>query len=94
MLITSYQEGLGIIGLEALSYGLPVVATDCGGTAEYVIDDYTGYLVKINDDEAMAQKTLQLLSDEKLYVKMSADAYKFVEQNFSEKGTNFNKAIG
>ena len=39
MLITSYQEGLGIVGLEAMSNGIPVVSTDCGGIMEYVLDD-------------------------------------------------------
>ena len=38
MLITSYQEGLGIVGLEALSYGIPVISTNCGGPGDYVIE--------------------------------------------------------
>ncbi len=46
MLITSHQEGLGIIGLEAMSYGIPIVATDCGGTRDYVDNDLTGYFSK------------------------------------------------
>ena len=84
MLLTSYQEGLGIVGLEALSYGIPVVTTDCGGTKDYVIDGQNGYLVKINDDDDMAAKALKILSSPQLHQKMSNFAVEFIEQNFSQ----------
>ncbi|MCK4650903.1 glycosyltransferase family 4 protein [Candidatus Babeliales bacterium] len=84
MFITSYQEGLGIVGLEAFSHGIPVVATDCGGTREYVINDYNGYLVKVNDDIDMIEKSLKILSSNELNSKMGKNAIKFVEQNFSK----------
>ena len=83
MLITSYQEGLGIIALEALSYKVPVVATDCGGTRDCVIDDINGYLVKINDDEDMYKKALQILSSKELSKKFGENGFKLVEDNFS-----------
>jgi glycosyltransferase involved in cell wall biosynthesis len=85
MLLTSYQEGLGIVGLEAMSNGIPVIATDCGGTKDYVINDYNGYLVKIDDDDVMVEKALHVLENEDVHKKMSKHAVEFVEQNFSEK---------
>ncbi|MFC1894503.1 glycosyltransferase family 4 protein [Candidatus Dependentiae bacterium] len=85
MLITSYQEGLGIVGLEALSYGIPVVSTDCGGTKDYVVNGENGYLVKINDVENMTQKTLKILNSAELYKKMSKFALDFIDQNFSQE---------
>lgn len=63
MLITSYQEGFGIAGLEAMAHGIPIVSTDCGGVSDYVLDGMTGYLVPIDDDRAMAFKACTLLTD-------------------------------
>jgi glycosyltransferase involved in cell wall biosynthesis len=85
MLITSYQEGLGIAGLEAMHYGLPVVATACGGTADYVINDHTGYLVPINDDVAMVKYAHEILTNPYLAQELSFNAKRIVATKFSQK---------
>lgn len=85
MLLTSYQEGLGIVGLEAFSYGIPVVSTDCGGPKDFIINGQNGYLININDDLEMANKAIEILSDKELLTKMSKFSKKFVEDNFSDK---------
>jgi glycosyltransferase involved in cell wall biosynthesis len=84
MLITSYQEGLGIVGLEALLHGIPVIATDCGGTKDYVVDNVTGYLVKINDDNAMVAKALAILSSQELHKQLSIGGRQMIANHFSE----------
>ena len=84
MLITSYQEGFGIVGLEAFSYGIPVVATDCGGTRDYIIDGKNGYLIKINDVDDMVNKTLKIFSSKELYYSMRHYALRLIKENFSE----------
>ncbi|MFA6262965.1 MAG: glycosyltransferase family 4 protein [Candidatus Babeliales bacterium] len=83
LLITSYQEGLGIVGLEALLHGTPVVATDCGGTSDYVINNITGYLVPINDDNEMVANVEKILTDPILQETLSRNGREFVEKNFS-----------
>lgn len=83
MLITSYQEGLGIVGLEAMSRGIPVVSTSCGGVEDYVIENESGFLVPINDHEKMAIKTIEILCNENLYKKLSAGAIDIVRKKFS-----------
>jgi len=83
MLITSHQEGLGIVGLEALAHGVPVVSTDCGGVADFIVDGKNGFLVKINDDDAMVDKALTILNSPVLAQEMSEFAGRFVESNFS-----------
>jgi glycosyltransferase involved in cell wall biosynthesis len=83
LLLTSYQEGFGIVGLEALLHGIPVIATNCGGPADYTINDLTGYLVKINDDEDMAKKALHILSNKELNSIMAYNSQKFVLENYS-----------
>jgi glycosyltransferase involved in cell wall biosynthesis len=62
-LIGSTQEGLGIVMLEAMAAGTPVVATDCGGPEGIVVDGETGALVPNNDPQAMAEAVLNLLDD-------------------------------
>lgn len=48
-------EGFGVVFLEALACGLPIVATDCpGGTREVLADGRFGTLVPVGDDQAMA----------------------------------------
>lgn len=85
MLITSFQEGFGIIGLEAMSYGIPVVSTDCGGPRDYVVNNKNGFLVEINNDKKMAERTLYILNNEQLWKNFSCYALNFIKDNFSEK---------
>jgi glycosyltransferase involved in cell wall biosynthesis len=83
MLLTSYQEGFGIVGVEALLNGIPIIATNCGGPADYVINDLTGYLVSINDDECMAKYAIDLLQNKEKLENMARSAQNFVVQKFS-----------
>ena len=45
---TSSSEGMSVSIMEALSFGLPVLATDAGGNKEGVIDDHNGYIVPVD----------------------------------------------
>lgn len=58
--IPSQQEGLGIVGLEAMASGRPVLSTRCGGPEEYVLEGETGWLVE-SDAAAMASRLEALL---------------------------------
>jgi glycosyltransferase involved in cell wall biosynthesis len=91
--IPSWQEGLGIVGLEAMACGLPVVSTRCGGPEDYVTEGVTGFLVPLNDDEAMANRLIQLLTNSQLRMQMSAQARRTVEERFSyeQYGSTFDK---
>lgn len=92
MLLTSYQEGFGIVGLEALLHGIPIVATNCGGPADYTINDLTGYLVEINDDADMVRRTISILSNKEKLCLMSSNSQKFVAENYSvDRVENFFK---
>ncbi len=46
---TSQHEGFGLVFLEAMSQGLPVVSYDRGGHTDYLEDGATGHLVQLND---------------------------------------------
>lgn len=83
MLITSHQEGLGIVGLEALLHGTPVIATQCGGPEDFIEEGRNGYLVPIDDVCAMAEKALLLISDSILHYQLSTYAHDFIHKHYS-----------
>jgi galacturonosyltransferase len=57
-----YPEGMSNVLLEAAASGRPVVAADRGGCRETVEDGVTGYLVPVNDEEAVLQAVEKFLS--------------------------------
>lgn len=59
-------EGLGLVILEAMAAGLPVVATRRGAIAEVVEDGVTGFLADPGDTHAIAQSIVRLIEDETL----------------------------
>ena len=83
--IPSHQEGLGIVGLEAMACGCPVVATRCGGTSDYVVDGVNGYLVGFSADE-MADAIIRILSDAESHRLLRAGALRTISENYSEAG--------
>jgi len=66
-----WQEPFGLTGLEAMSYGRPVIAFDVGGINEYVDNGENGFLVKVFDIETLAEKMIELLENEKTLRKFS-----------------------
>lgn len=60
--IPSYYETFGLVGLESIACGTPVVATDVGGASSFVVNGATGYAVESNDPGLLAEKICLLLS--------------------------------
>lgn len=81
----STSEGLPVSIMEAMSVGIPVIATNAGGTYEIVVDDYTGSLVEVNvSAEEVAQRIEKISAmDAKEYSKLRNNARKHWEENFS-----------
>lgn len=55
LLMTSVEEGIPNVAVEAMALGLPVLSTNCGGVPELIVDGVEGWLVPIRDPEAMAE---------------------------------------
>ena len=56
-------EPFGIVFAEALNYKLPIVSTSIGAVPDMVIDGVNGYLLKPGDEEGIADRLIELLSD-------------------------------
>ena len=65
VVMPSRYESVGLVTLEAMSHGRPVVGFAAGGTGELVVDGETGLLAPPGDTEALARGIADLLSSEK-----------------------------
>jgi glycosyltransferase involved in cell wall biosynthesis len=80
--LPSLTEGLPLTVLEAMSSGLPAVATRVGGTPEAVEEGVTGLLVPTRDPARLAEALLRLNSDHDLAARMGVAGHRRVEQHF------------
>lgn len=74
MLLPSEKESFGLVALEAMACGKPVISSDAGGLPEVVINGETGYTLPIGEVDRMAQKAVELLSDPDRYETFSRNA--------------------
>lgn len=82
-ILSTHWEGFPRSILEAMSAGLPVVATDVGGVRESVQNDSTGYLVKEKDISGLAEKLQVLITEEKIRRDMGQAGYRRYIENFT-----------
>ena len=81
--LSSDEEGLGIVVLEALACGLPVVATSCIGPTESVTDGCEGLLVPVGSVAELAAAIVRVSADANLRHRFSAAARRRAVQEFS-----------
>jgi glycosyltransferase involved in cell wall biosynthesis len=70
--VPSLSEAFGLVALEALACGVPVIAAAAGGLTEIVVDGQCGLLVPPGDAAALARALYSLLTDESLRLRLSA----------------------
>jgi glycosyltransferase involved in cell wall biosynthesis len=81
VLITFY-EGISNSIIEYMAMGIPVIATDGGGTVELVKDEINGYLVEQRNEAQITKKIESLLKDKQLREEMGRSGYSWVRQKF------------
>ncbi len=81
----SRMESHGIAIIEAMSYGIPCVASNVGGLKESVVDGVTGILHEADDAEGFARSITQLLEDSTIAERMGSEGRKRAINLFSEQ---------
>ncbi|MDO8241146.1 MAG: glycosyltransferase family 4 protein [Candidatus Moranbacteria bacterium] len=77
--LPSFNEGMSNAMLEALASGLPIVATDTGGTKELVTEGQNGLVIEMGDADDMAEKIEKVISNPELCAKMGQESRKVAE---------------
>ncbi|GAB4401808.1 MAG: glycosyltransferase [Anaerolineales bacterium] len=77
VVVPSHYESFGMVALEAMACGTPVVASQVGGLAFLVQDGQTGYHVPVGEPEALADRLTALVSNPTLQQNMGRQAAEF-----------------
>ncbi|MBB6502409.1 glycosyltransferase family 4 protein [Pedobacter cryoconitis] len=88
-IMTSYTEAMPMVILEAKSCGLPIVAYNCEGTSELILNNEDGFLIDNNDDSDFVEKVSVLIKDKILRSALGnrarANALFFSKENVYKK---------
>ena len=87
MLNFSESESFSLTCLDALVYGTPLIASDCGGPAELFEHNHSGILVPNKDVPAMTRAILDLAANENKRRRFSQEGKKFVQEKFKALNT-------
>lgn len=78
----SQHEGFGLVFLEAMAFGLPVVCYDRGGQTDFLTSGETGYVVPLNDKEQLTRAVTTVLTDHDARARMGRHNRELVEGYF------------
>lgn len=78
-----YPEAFGLVGIEAMIRGRPVVGFDVGGVKDWLCDGVTGFVVKPKDTVALAESMVRLLRDRNLNQQFGSAARRIALEKFS-----------
>ena len=76
-------EGLGVVFLEAIASGTPIIGSNVGGIPDIIKHNKTGLLAPQNDTDALADAIIKVLTDSTLNRKLRKNAIDFVKERFT-----------
>jgi L-malate glycosyltransferase len=83
MLLLSEKESFGLVALEAMACGVPCIGTNVGGIPEVIINGENGFICRPWDPENVAEKGLEILTNQNLYEEFSRNAVYVAKTKFS-----------
>ena len=83
--LTSRFEALGNVTLEAMMLGKPAVVTDADGSRDLVESGANGFVVALDEDQAMGNRIVELLNDAGLAARMGLAGRRRAERDFDIK---------
>ena len=86
-LLTSDSEGWGMVIVEAMNFGLPIVMTDVGCAGELVENEKSGLIIPVNDQSKLEEAMARIIDDADLRKKMAENALLAVKNLPSKEET-------
>jgi len=83
MLLLSEKESFGLVALEAMACGVPCIGTNVGGIPEVIVNGETGYICELGDIKTITEKAVEILSNEEIHRRFSANSMERAENRFS-----------
>lgn len=83
LLLLSEKESFGLVALEAMACGTPVIGTNIGGIPEVIDHGKTGFICELGNIEQIASFAIDLLQDKRLHEKFSKESVNRVKNRFS-----------
>jgi phosphatidylinositol alpha-1,6-mannosyltransferase len=80
--LPSTGEGFGLVFLEAMAFGQPVVAAACGGALDVVVDGVNGLLISPHDSRCLVEALGRLLRDESLRQRLGRNGAEIVRGKY------------
>jgi D-inositol-3-phosphate glycosyltransferase len=80
VVVPSHYESFGMVALESMACGTPVVASQVGGLAFLVQDGETGFTVPVDEPQALAERLTLLIKDPELRQQMGQQAAAFARE--------------
>lgn len=82
-ILPSHSEGLPNVLLEAAASGLPLVATDIGGSNEIVIDNVNGFLIQVNNKNDIAEKLNKIIINKSIRKEFGINSRSYINDYYS-----------